>query len=142
LSKASHSRPLKYSDKSVGQPQMSMIFHALKKILSSYAKGNFIVKDDKPGCYNIYYSKEIKLKKKKYPEICFAALLVQKGYVGFYYFPIYVDAALKQKLSPELQRCLKGKTCFYISKNDPELFSQVKDALRLGYEFYASQGWK
>ena len=121
---------------------MSIIFQTLKKILSVYSKGNFIVKDDKPGCYNIYYGKEIELQGKKYPELCFAALLVQKGYVGFYYFPVYVNPALKQKLTPELLKCLNGKTCFYLRKNDPELFNQIKEALRLGSEFYASRGWK
>lgn len=142
MAKASKSRPLKYADKSVGQPEMAIIFHAIKKILSAYAKGNFIVRDDKPGSYNVYYGKEIEVQGRKYPELCFAALLVQKGYVGFYYFPVYMDASLKLKLSPELFKCLKGKTCFYIKKNDPDLYNQIKDALRLGYDFYASRGWK
>jgi hypothetical protein len=141
LAKASKSRPIKYSDKSAGQPEMSIIFQALKKILSVYVKGNYIVKEDKPGCYSVYYGKEIDLEGRKLPELCFATLLVQKGYVGFYYIPVYDNTALKQKLSPELVKRLKGKTCFHIEKNDPELFNQINDALCLGYEFYSSLGW-
>ena len=79
---------------------------------------------------------------KKYPELCFASLLVQKGYVGFYFFPMYLNTALKQKISPALLRCLKGKTCFHIKKNDPGLFKQIQDALDAGLDFFSSRGWK
>ena len=121
---------------------MTIIFQTIKKILSAFAKGNFIVKDDRPGCFQIYYGKEVEIMGRKYPELCFAGLLVQKGYVGFYYFPVYTNTALKQKLSPDLLKCLKGKTCFHIKKNDPDLYGHIKKALDLGHDFYSSRGWK
>jgi len=141
LTKKSRSRPLKYSDKSPGQPEMSVIFDAVKKVLSDFAKGDYFVKSDRPGCFEVYYGKTLKIRGKEFPELGFVSLLVQKGYVGFYFFPVYMNAALKNKLSPELLKCLKGKTCFHIKRNDPTLFSQIKAALDLGYDFYASQGW-
>jgi hypothetical protein len=142
MAKASRSKPLKYADKSDGQPEMADIFHAIKKILSGFAKGNFIVKSDKPGCFELYYNKKVEIMERTYPELCFASLLVQKGYVGFYYFPVYVNPALKKKLAPELLQDLKGKTCFHIKKNDPGLFSMIYDALNTGRDFYTSRGWK
>ena len=142
MAKTSRSKPLKYADKSSGQPEMADIFNAIKKILSGFAKGNFVVKSDRPGCFEVYYNREVEIMDRIHPELCFASLLIQKGYVGFYYFPVYMNTALKQKIAPELLKCLKGKTCFHIVKNDPKLFSQIHDALNAGRDFYSSRGWK
>ena len=142
MAKTSQSKPIKYSDKSAGQPEMDLIFRAIKKILSGFAKGHIVVKTDRAGCFELYYNKEVKIKERTYPELSFASLLVQKGYVGFYFFPVYVNETFKQKIAPELWQCLKGKTCFHIKKNDPGLFRQIQDALSAGRDFYSSQGWK
>jgi hypothetical protein len=142
LTKTSKSKPLKYSDKSAGQPEMAIILQGIKKILSGFAGGNFVVKSDIPGCFEVYYNKEVEIMGRKYPELCFASLLVQKGYVGFYYFPVYMNNTLKAKLSPALLHCLKGKTCFHINNNDPDLYKQIFDALQAGRNFYSSRGWK
>jgi hypothetical protein len=142
LAGASKSKPVKYTDKSPGQPEMSIIFHEIRKILSAFAGGNYIVKDDRPGVYQVYYGKEVEVQGRKYPELCFVSLLIQKGYVGMYYFPVYTNIGLKKEIAPELLKCLKGKTCFHIKKKDPVLFRQIKEALILGREFYSSRGWK
>ena len=142
MAKASRTKPLKYSDKSAGQPEMDIIFHAIKKIISGFAVGNIVVKSDKPGCFELYYQKETEILGRKYPELSFASLLVQKGYVGFYFFPVYINSALKEKIPPALLQCLKGKTCFHIKNNDPVLFAQIREALDVGREFFISRGWK
>jgi hypothetical protein len=135
-------KEIKYSDKSKGQPELVILFDAMKEIMRPYAKGNFVIHEDKPGNYGIYYNKEVEMFGKKYPELMLASLLIQKGYVGFYFFPIYVDEGLKKKLAPELLKCLKGKTCFYLKKNDPQLLKQAGQALRTGVEYFKSRGWK
>jgi len=43
-----------------------------------------------------------------------AAVILQKGYVGFYLMCIYMNDATKKKLSPALLKLLKGKTCFHV----------------------------
>jgi len=100
-----------------------------------------IVKTDKPGAYELYYGKEIEQQGRTYPELCFTSLLIQKGYVGFYFFPIYVDPLLTKKLDPGFLKNLKGKTCFHIKKGDPETLEQIKNALKTGYQYYLSRGW-
>jgi hypothetical protein len=141
MAKTTKTRELKYADKSAGQPELVKIFLALKKILSDYANGNYYVKADKPGQFELYYGKEIVWTGKKYPAICFASLLIQKGYVGFYFFPVYVNDALKQKLKPGLLKTLKGKTCFHIKKADPSILQDINEALQAGYAYYVSKGW-
>jgi hypothetical protein len=128
----------KYADKSEGQLELLPIFDTLKKLVSGYVKGNFKVIADKPGQYEVYYVKEVEVLGRPYPGLSFASVLIQKGYVGFYFFPAN---ELKDKLQPELLKTLQGKTCFHIKKNGPVILKQVKDALQIGYDFYQSKGW-
>jgi hypothetical protein len=135
-------KEIKYSDKSEGQPALVILFNEMKEMMRPFAKGNYILSADKPGHFEIYYRKEVEILGKKYPELLLASLLIQKGYVGFYFFPIYVDEALKKKIAPDLLKCLKGKTCFHIKKNDPRLLMQINQALRSGADYYNSRGWR
>ncbi len=135
-------KEIKYADKSKGQPELVILFNEVKEMMRPFAKGNYTVSADRPGHYEIYYGKGVEVLGKKYPELLFASILIQKGYVGFYFFPVYIDETLKQKLGLELLQCLKGKTCFHLKKNDPRLLSQVKQALELGLEYYGSRGWQ
>ena len=134
-------KEIKYSDKSKGQPGLIILFNEIKEIMSPFAGGNYILSADRPGHYEIYYGKEVEVLGKRYPELLFASMLIQKGYIGFYFFPIYIDEAQKKKLAPELLRCLKGKTCFHLKKNDPQLLAQINQALRSGIDYYSSRGW-
>jgi hypothetical protein len=141
MAKTTKSQPTKYADKSEGQPELVTLFSTIKKIISDYAKGNYTVKADKPGHYELYYGKEVEVAGRRYSELSFTGLLIQKGYVGFYFFPIYVDPSLKSKLNPDLLKTLKGKTCFHIKKQDAGLMKAIQEALKSGYVFYSSKGW-
>lgn len=136
------SAPAKYADKSGGQPELKPVFEKLHKLVSAYEKGNYRAKADKPGHYELCYDNDAELAGRRYPELSFAGVLIQKGYVGFYFFPVYVDEALKSRIGAGLLKTLKGKTCFHIKKNDEDLFKQIKEALETGYEYYTKKGWK
>jgi hypothetical protein len=71
----------------------------------------------------------------------FASVMVQKGFVGFYFMPVYSNPELKTLLSAELMKCLKGKACFHIKKNDPVIMQQIKQALDLGLKDYEEKNW-
>jgi hypothetical protein len=132
---------IKYSDKSAGQPELLPIFDKIKNMLKYYEKNNFKPRNEKPGSYSLYCIAPIIVDGRKFEEICFASLLIQKGYVGFYFFPIYVDPSLVKLLNDWLLKCLKGKTCFHIKKDDEKLMNEIKVALQIGYQFYSKQGW-
>jgi hypothetical protein len=70
-----------------------------------------------------------------------ADLMMQTGFVGFYFMPIYIEPALKKHLSPALLKLLKGKTCFHIKAITPELAESLKTALDLGTNSYREKGW-
>ena len=78
---------------------------------------------------------------RKRKELFFAAVIIQTGYVGFYYMPVYVDTSLKGVLGPGLLMLLRGKSCFHIKKLDSDLERQIAKALSEGYSLYKKRGW-
>ena len=116
------------------------IFQALHDLLSVY-QPPFSSKRDEPGYYDLWSFKDLVIEGRKRSEVFFAGIITQKAYVGFYYMPVYVESDIKKVFPPELQRLLKGKSCFHIKKWNEALSLQVRDALRLGFELYRQRGW-
>ena len=132
---------IKYQDKSSGQPQLIPVFQAIRTLLLPYAKGSIRLRGGEDGQVVLLVDKPQMIEKRKKTELWFAAALIQKGYVGFYFMPVYMHGALKARLDPELLKCLKGKACFHIKTMDQTLIAQIQAALVLGYDFYKAQGW-
>ncbi len=133
---------IKYEDKSAGQPEMVEIFYHIEQMLKSYdKKRSLVLHNDKPSQVHLVSHKPIEIDGKKRNEVWFASALVQKGYVGFYCSPRYVDGDLKKHFSDAFVKCLKGGGCFYIKKNDPALMADIKKAIKLGYEACIVKGW-
>lgn len=139
--KKSIEKTIKYSDKSVGQPELIPIFENIKALMKPYAKGAIVEQGGDGGMYGLISKKAVEVEGRKKDEVHFAGLLVQKGYVGFYFMPVYADAEIKKVFKPELLKCLKGKSCFHIKKDDAQIMGQVKEALKVGYDLYKEKGW-
>ena len=133
---------IKYTDKSPGQPhELVTIFESIKKMLLPYVKGDMKMHGGTGGQVSLVNHRPVEIEGRKKPEMWFAGALIQKGYVGFYFMPVYAEPSLTKQLHPDLAKCLKGKACFHIKKNDPALMEHVKDAIRKGYEGYKKKGW-
>lgn len=132
---------IKYSDKSAGQPELVVIFENIKKMMEPYDKKRSLVLHHKPSQAILVSHKPIVIEGKERSELWFVATLVQKGYVGFYYVPMYMRSDMKKYFSPELLKCLKGKSCFHIKKNDPALMVEMKKLIKEGYEGYVERGY-
>jgi hypothetical protein len=79
---------------------------------------------------------------KRRTEMYFAGLIAQSKYVGFYFMPIYSDEhVMRRVFSERLLKCLKGKSCFYITQLDDELLADIKHALAEGFKLYEQRGW-
>jgi len=74
-------------------------------------------------------------------QVGMAAIILQKGYVGFYFMPIYIEPEFKKKLPSALTQLLKGKTCFHIKKLDDGLLKHIAAALDEGVKNYKRRGW-
>jgi len=132
---------VKYSDKSHGQPQLVPIFEEIKKMLAPYKKGTMKLLGGAGGRVSLVSQRPVEILSRKRDELWFAGALVQKGYVGFYYMPVYTDPSIKKLIKPELLKCLKGKSCFHIRKFDQETFSQIREALAIGHKEWRQRGW-
>jgi hypothetical protein len=73
--------------------------------------------------------------------VAIAAVILQKGYVGLYLMCIDMNDEAKKKLSPNLMKLLKGKTCFHVKKLDDALRADIEAALELGTKAYKERGW-
>jgi len=111
------------------------LFKQLKPLLERYSPP-LIVKKDSDTSYELRSNKQVVIADKMTSEIFFAAFIVQKGYVGFYYSPIYTHPEIRRNLPPNLIKLLKGKSCFHITEESPELFVEIESALRFGFNFY------
>jgi len=74
-------------------------------------------------------------------DLALASIIHQKGYVGFYFTPVYAHPPLGKKLSPALMKCLKGKSCFCLKKLDDGMLQDIEEALQVGTEFFRDRGW-
>jgi hypothetical protein len=116
------------------------LFKQLKPLLQNYVPPLTAKKDSDTG-YEVWGTKQAMIAGKMKSEIFFAAFMVQKSFIGFYYFPIYTHPEIKKDLPPRLVKLLSGKSCFHIAEVDENLMQDIETALAFGFEFYTKQGW-
>ena len=125
------------------ETDLDAIFDRLETTLRRYAPP-FVVRSGgvagKRDC-QLWSEKTIEIEGRRRPEVYFAGLIVQKGYVGFYFMPVYTHAAQKELFAPQLLALLKGKSCFHVKRLDDELMRHVVSALAAGFELYRERGW-
>jgi len=123
------------------QEELLAIFEAVKKEVKPYEKGTVKARIDIQGKYDLWSEKPVEAFGRKYPAMAFASVILQSGYVGFYFMPVYGSDKVKETIPAELLKTLKGKACFHIKTTDKELMKQIKQALKTGYDAYKKQGW-
>jgi hypothetical protein len=89
----------------------------------------------------LWSEKAIEVAGRKRDEVYFAGLIVQKGYVGFYFMPVYTHAEQTAVFAPELLALLKGKSCFHVKRVDDALVGHVEAALATGFDLFRERGW-
>ena len=99
--------------------------------------GTVAGKDD----YHLWSEREVVVAGRPRKEVFFAGAIVQKGYVGLYYMPVYAEPERRGLFAPELLSLLRGKACFHVRRLDDELLRQIDQALRDGFELYRERGW-
>jgi hypothetical protein len=133
---------IKYADKSAGQPELVVVFEAIKKMILPYeGKSGLVLHASTGGQLNLVSHMPVVIAGRQREEVWFVSALVQKGYVGFYYMPINAGDEMRKHFSPEFMKCLKGKACFHIKNTDPVIMSDIKKAIKVGYDEYVKRGW-
>ena len=124
----------------MNRDELQEIFAKLRPLLARY-QPPLVSKHDDERYYDLWSVKDLVIEGRKRKEVYFAGLIIQKGYVGFYFMPVYSDAEVKDFFKPELLSRLKGKSCFHIKKLDEALLGQIDEALQRGYALYVQKGW-
>lgn len=124
------------------KPNLAIVYDELQAVLERYvppftACTNY-VKNKRN--YILISKKEVVIDGRKKPEMWFCGIIEQKGYIGFYYMPIYCLPKLTS-VSPALMKLLKGKSCFYVKQLTPELRRDMEAALKAGFDAYKKLGW-
>ena len=119
---------------------LNLIFSSLKGLLEAY-RPPLVAKVETNRRFDLASIKDVVIAGRKRSEIYFASAIIQKGYVGFYFMPVYTTPEMKGFFAPELLSLLKGKSCFHIKKLDKKLLAQIRKALKDGYKLYKSRQW-
>ncbi len=119
---------------------LQQIFKQVRDLISRYSPP-LVAKKDQADYYDLWSVKEVVIAGRKKKEVFFAGVIIQKGYVGFYFMPVYVDAEMKKVFSPELLALLKGKSCFHIRRYEATVMDQIGKALQTGFDIYRKNGW-
>jgi hypothetical protein len=118
------------------------IFNKLKKELEKccpplvYKKGSdnaFEIIGNMPVPYG--YKKEI------VPGMFFASAVVRKDMVSFYFFPCYMNPTDFIGIAPKLFKCLKGKTCFNIKKEEQVDEKELEALFKKGIVVWKKMGY-
>ncbi|MBE9602516.1 DUF1801 domain-containing protein [Pedobacter sp. MC2016-24] len=117
------------------------IFQTIRAALQPYATLGFDNRINSEDTYDLWSNKNVEIEGKKRNEVYFAAVMIHKGHVGFYFMPVYAEPEMKKIFDPALLKLLKGKSCFHIKKLDDTLLSQIEEALANGFKLYKERGW-
>lgn len=98
------------------------------------------VRIDKETQFEVAGTKPGMQGKQKVDGYYFGSVIPKPKDIRFYYFPIYTHADEFEALSPELQKCLKGKSCFHIKKLSAALEAEILQLIQQGVHLYQRDG--
>lgn len=93
------------------------------------------VRKDNENVFEVAGTKPTMQGKQKVDGFYFASIMPKPKDVRFYFFPIYTHPD-SFKLSPELQKLLKGKSCFHLKNVNDDLFEEIKGIITTGVDIY------
>src|SRR5205085_10447724 len=91
------------------------IFKKIKSILESFESAA-LKGSGNDSKYEVYGTKKVFVFNREVDGMYFAAAMIHKGFVGFYFMPIYCDPKLISEIPDNLKKLLKGKSCFHVKK--------------------------
>jgi hypothetical protein len=115
----------------------SGVFERLKGILEPYGRRMHVTGESSDG-----FAVDMAAEGERDPTTWFGGVRRGKAYVSYYLMPVYVEPSLLDDISPELRRRMQGKSCFNFRSVDENLFDELADLTRRGYELSTGDpGW-
>jgi len=112
------------------------VFEELREIIIPYANDLDLKVD---SASSVYIDTNHVMKNGK--PLFFGAVKINKRYVSYHLMPIYVNPDLLDGMSESLMRRMQGKSCFNFTGPNHNMYSELRELTRLGYEDYRSRGY-
>lgn len=119
---------------------LTEVYQPIRKLLYKYSLG-LLVREEIDNRFELMGDRKVRFIGRDYETMFFASAVIQKSFVGFYFFPIYTHPSHFKNLSDPLRKCLKGKSCFHIKKTDENLLIQIEEILDEGFSLYKREGF-
>jgi len=110
------------------------VYETLRPILEPYVPRMQVVQDNERGLYLNTHA----VMKNGQP-LFFASIAVNKGYVSFYLFPVYMYPDLLDDFGL-LKKRMQGKSCFNFRKVDADQVEALRQLVERGYERLKAEG--
>jgi hypothetical protein len=95
--------------------------------------------------YQLWSDKDVVIDGRPRKEVYFAGLIVQKGYVGFYYMPVYAQPEIEQLFARSCSSSSRGSRAStsdaWTTTCSVRSAGQIRDALDAGRRLYEERGW-
>jgi hypothetical protein len=118
-------------------PNFKDIFVRLKSIIYHY-ESYLKVKTDTLDNYYLDTKHILDHNKKN---LFFGAVQIKKNYVSYHLMPVYACPDLLRDLSPNLKKRMQGKSCFNFKQIDEEIFQELSDLTKAGFEKFKSKNF-
>ncbi len=105
------------------------VFEQLKAILK-YHEATLVVTADTSTNYSLDTTKTGPNKK----PLFFGAVTINKNYVSYHLFPVYLYPALLDTISPTLKKRMQGKSCFNFKTIESETLRELADLTTRGLD--------
>jgi hypothetical protein len=110
------------------------VFNALRPVLEPYIPEMQVIEDND---HSLYLNTR-KIMKNGQP-LFFGSLAINKRYVSFYVFPVYMYPDLVEGY-PDLVKRMQGKSCFNFRAVSEEQVARMKDLVKAGYDRLKAEG--
>lgn len=128
---------------------MEEIYKKVENILKTKAKKykllakdrvlNSVAKSPKKQLH-IYGKNDVIIGKRPIQKTYVAGVMLNKNTVGFYSMAVYAFPK-EFKLSPEIKKLLRGKSCFQIKNIDKKLEKEISDIVEKNIKIFKKEGW-
>lgn len=116
--------------------QFDEVFTALKRCLEPHAV-HLVLKADTADNYylNLHYTREDGY------QGYFGSVQIKKNYVSYHLMAVYAFPEMLESVSDKLKKRMQGKSCFNFKKPEPELFAELEQLTKLGFERFKQEGF-
>ncbi len=116
-------------------------FAALKKVFARQLKSLKAITDTASE-YSLVTKVPSPYPQHKGHPMWFGSVKTGKAYVSFHLMPLYMNAELQKRISPELKKRMQGKTCFNF-KDAPEagLLAELEQLAEAGLDSWRKSNW-